>query len=115
MGRVVDDQRLGMHPLQQVGRRDVGEVERRILPHQDDVECRERAAPRFAQRKMVALIIAYRQWAHHREHLAIDERHPIGRVVENFMSPHLGFQEQRKGRIATDIDPLDRVHLNGDI
>jgi hypothetical protein len=27
----------------------------------------------------------------------------------------LRFQEQRKGRIAPDIDPFDRVHLNGDV
>jgi hypothetical protein len=27
----------------------------------------------------------------------------------------LRFQKQRKGRISADIDPLDRVHLYGDI
>ncbi len=31
------------------------------------------------------------------------------------MAAGLGFQHQREGGIAADIDPLDRVHLDGDI
>jgi hypothetical protein len=31
------------------------------------------------------------------------------------MLPRLSFQQQRKGRVAPDIDPFDRVHLNGDV
>jgi hypothetical protein len=31
------------------------------------------------------------------------------------MAAFLRFQEQRKGRIAADVDALDRVHLDGDI
>ena len=31
------------------------------------------------------------------------------------MAALLGLQQQSKGRIAADIDPLDRVHLHGDI
>ena len=36
--RVVDDQRLACDPLEQMGRGDVAEVERRILAHQHDVD-----------------------------------------------------------------------------
>ena len=31
------------------------------------------------------------------------------------MPARLGLQQQREGRIAADVDPLDRVHLHGDI
>jgi hypothetical protein len=27
----------------------------------------------------------------------------------------LRFEQQREGRIAADVDPVDRVHLNGDV
>ena len=36
--RVVDDQRLARDPLEQIGGGDVADVERRILPHQHDVD-----------------------------------------------------------------------------
>ena len=36
--RVVDHQGLVLDPLEQVGRGDVAEVERRILPHEDDID-----------------------------------------------------------------------------
>ena len=39
--RVVDDERLGMDALEQVGRGDVGEVEGRVLAHQHDVHLGE--------------------------------------------------------------------------
>jgi len=64
---------------------------------------------------MVALDVPHRQRPHRREHFAVDQRHQVGRVIENTMPPRLGFQQQRKGRIAADIDPLDRVHLHGDV
>ena len=37
LGRIVDHQRLGLDLLQDMGGRDVGHVERRVLAHQDDV------------------------------------------------------------------------------
>src|SRR5262245_42472522 len=42
------------------------------------------------------------------------EREIGRRVVEQRMPAPLGFQEQRKGRVAADIDAVDRVHLTGD-
>ena len=36
---IVDDQRLRLQPLEQVGRRDVSEIERRVLAQQHHVEC----------------------------------------------------------------------------
>ena len=37
LGRVVDDQRLPFEPVEDQGGGDIAQVERRILPHQDDV------------------------------------------------------------------------------
>ena len=31
------------------------------------------------------------------------------------MAARLRFQQQREGRIALDVDPLDRIHLHRDI
>ena len=30
------------------------------------------------------------------------------------MAPFLGLQQQGEGRVALDVDPLDRIHLNRD-
>ena len=55
---IVDDERARVHPLQQMGRRDIGEVERRVLPHQDYVENGERRAPGLSHGEMAAGDIA---------------------------------------------------------
>ena len=53
--RVVDDQRLALDPLEQMRRGDVAEVERRILPHQHDVDvAAEVEDPRLAEAIMIA-------------------------------------------------------------
>ena len=53
--RVVDDQRLALDPLEQVGRGDVAEVERRVLAHQHDVDVAAEVEDReVAEREMVA-------------------------------------------------------------
>ena len=31
------------------------------------------------------------------------------------MAARLRFQQQRERRVAADIDPLDRIHLHGDV
>jgi hypothetical protein len=104
-----------MDTLEQMRGRDVGEVERRVLPHQDDVECRQRHAPVVAESEMVAHDVADGERLHAGEHLALQHRHPVGRVIAERVSAGLRLQQQRKGRIAADIDPLDRVHLNRDV
>jgi len=42
-------------------------------------------------------------------------RQPVGRVIGQRMRARLRFEQQREGRIPADIDPLDRIHLYGDI
>jgi hypothetical protein len=115
VGRVVDDQRFRMHTLQQMRCRDVGKVERRILAHQDDVEGRQRGAPGLTQGEVVALVVADLHRLHRSVDLAVDKGEPVRRVIGNRMFPALRFQQQCEGRIAADVDPFDRVHLNGDV
>ena len=115
MRRIVDHQRLRMDALEQMRGGDVGEVERRVLAQQDHVEGRKLDAPRLTQGKVVADLVAHRQRLHAREHAAADLRQPVRRVVGQGVSARLRFQQQRKGRIAANIDPLDRVHLHGNI
>ena len=43
---------------------------------------------------------------------AVAHGQPVGRVVEKLISAPLRFQQHREGRIARDLDALDRVHLN---
>ena len=66
---------------------DVGEVERRVLPHQDDVERRELDALRLAEREVVALLVAHVERLHGREHLVAGKRQPVGRVIGDRVAP----------------------------
>jgi len=50
-GGVVHHQRLRMDAFEEMRRGDVGEIERRVLPQQDDVILRQRLAPRLASVK----------------------------------------------------------------
>jgi hypothetical protein len=42
-------------------------------------------------------------------------RQLVRRVIAEPMPARLRLQQHREGGIAADIDPLDRVHLHGDI
>ena len=64
---------------------------------------------------MIADLVAHGQRLHAREHAAPHLRQPVRRVVGQRVPARLRLQQQRKGRIAADVDPLDRVHLHGDI
>jgi len=67
-----------MDAIEHVGRRDIGEIERRILPQQHHVEGGEIDVPRLAERKMVAGDIAHHQRSHRGRQLAVAQRHPVG-------------------------------------
>ncbi len=114
MRRIVDHQRPGMDALEQVGRRHIGEVERRILAQQHHVKFRELHAPRLTQREMVAGLVAHAQGFDMGEHAAVEQRQPVGRVICKLVTAFLRFQQQGEGRVAFNIDPLDRIHLHRD-
>ena len=62
---------FGMDALQQMRGGDVGEVERRVLPQQHHVERGERDALAFAEREMVARLVAHLQRLHGGEHVVL--------------------------------------------
>ena len=70
-----------MDALEQMRRGDIGEIEGRVLPQQHDVEFCERNAARLAEREMIARLVAHAQRGHRREHLAVEQRQPVGRVI----------------------------------
>ena len=115
MARIVDHQGFGMDAVEHVGRRDIGEVERRVLAQQHHVEGGEVDMPRLAERDMVAGDIAHHQRPHRGRHFAVAQAQPVGRVIGQRVGARLRFQQQRERRIAADIDPLDRIHLHGDV
>jgi hypothetical protein len=115
MRGIVDHQRLRLDAFQHVRGGDIGEVERRILAQQHDVEAGEVGKPRLAQSEMVAGGIAHLQRPHRRRDLVVALHQPVGRVIAERMAAALRLQQQRKRRIAADVDPFDRVHLHGDV
>jgi hypothetical protein len=103
-----------MDALEEMRRRDVGHVERRVLPHQHDVDAREIEALGGVDAVMVALDVAHRERLHLGHHLAVPHREAVRRVIEQPVPARLRLQQQREGRIAGDPDLLDRVHLDRD-
>ena len=112
---IVHDQRLGVDALEEMRRGDVGEVERRVLPQQDDVEGFERFALRLAEREMIADLVAHGEQLHRRHQFLAAQRELVRRVIGKAVAALLRFQQQREGRIAADVDARDGVHLDGDI
>ena len=104
-----------MKPFEKMRRGDVGEIERRVLPQQDDVEVRQRLAPRLAEREMVAGLVAHGQHLDRRHQLLAAQRELVRRVIGQPVAALLRLQQQRKGRIAADVDARDGVHLDGDV
>ena len=57
---------------------DIGEIERRVLAQQHDVEGGEIDVPRLAEREMVAGDIAHRERPHRGRHFAVAQRQRSG-------------------------------------
>ena len=105
---------LGLNALENVRRRDIGEVERRVLPQQHHVDGRKIDELRLAEARVIALDVLDRQRLRHRLDALAVEPQPVGRVVQDAVAARLGFEKKREGRVAGDADALDRVHLHGD-
>ncbi len=97
-----------MDAFQEMGRGDVGEVERRVLPQQHDVEAVERLALRLAEREVIADLVAHGELLHRRHQLLAVQRQLVRRVVGNAVAALLRLEQQRKGGIAADVDARDR-------
>ena len=103
-----------MDALQEMGRGDVGEIEGRILAHEHRIHRRQIDPLGRAQGEVIALHVARLDGLRHGDHLAVAQGQAVGRVVQHPMPPPLGFEQQRKARIAGDLDAADMIHLDRD-
>ena len=111
--RIVDDQRLRLQPFQKMGRRDVGEVERRVLSQQHDVELAKVHAPGFAERGVDALLVFDREGCTGAKSLAPSATgvRACSRAARvHAPAPRAAARTWNLRR----FDPIDRIHLNGD-
>ncbi len=111
--RVVDDQRLGVNALEKMRRRDVGHVERRVLAQQHHVALRQILHARSRQLVVAALLVVDFECRAARQQLVTVQGEVLRRVVENVVPALLRLEQDGEGGIAADVDPLDRVHLDG--
>ena len=101
-----------MDRLQHVGGGDVAHVEGRVLPHQHDIALPEIGTALFASREVVAGFITHADIIAGGEQRAAAKRQRLRLVVEQRMAAPLCFQHHGEGRVALDVDGLDRVHLH---
>ncbi len=117
--RIVSHQRGALEPVEQQRSADIAEMERRILPHQHNVDILRQIDPApFPDGVMVALDPLDR----HRRRMRGDP--PAGRavafigqagdiVMPQLVAACLRGQHQRKRTVARDPDAFERVHLDG--
>ena len=74
-----------------------------------------RRAARLAEREMIADLVADGERLHRGDHVAAAQRQLVRRIVGQRVAARLRFQQQRKSRIAADVDARDGVHLDGDV
>ena len=92
---------------------DVAQVERRILPHQHDVDVfRQIDLARLTQRVVVAFHPLHGRRFGQRGERAILPRQRSDVVVEQRVAPRVRRKHQRKSRIAADLEVGERVHLD---
>ena len=113
-GRVVDDKGLGVDMLQQVGRRDVGHVERRILAHQDHIHGRKVDGLGRTEAGVVAQAPPQLEASRAGKHAAGAEAQIARQVMVETVAAILGLEAENECAVGLDIDGLDRIHLNGD-
>ena len=114
MRGVVDDKRFRVNALEQMRAGDIGQIKRRVLAQQHDVEIGQRDPRWLTEREMVASLVAHAQGFDAGEQPAIELGEAFGRVITQNVAALLRFQQQGKSRVAFDVDPLDRIHLHRD-
>ena len=68
----------------------------------------------FAKGEMVSPHVTYRECPAARGDCAVAKCEIARAVIEKRMPARLRFQREREGRIASDVDALDGIHLDGD-
>ena len=112
--RIVDHQRLGVNSLEEMRAGDVGEIERRILPQQHHVERREIGPLRFAERVVIADLVADGERLHRCDDVLSVQGKLIRGVVGEDVAAPLRLQQEGECGIAAHIDARDGIHLDGD-
>ena len=97
-----------------MGGGDIGHVEGRVLTHQHDIDAAEVQDLPRAQREMIAVDPAHRQRTGMGDDRTVPETEIVRQIMEQRMTAPRGFQRQRKGAVAVDVDCIDRIHLDRD-
>src|SRR5205807_4677569 len=98
--------------LQQMCSRNVCHVERRILPHEHDIRIAQIEYRGGAKREVVVPFVAHLKRSDVRGYSTIPQRQVTRTVVEKLVVSLLRFHGKCKGRVASDVDSLYRVHLD---
>ena len=113
--RIVDHQSLVLDPLEQVRGGDVAEIEGRVLAHEDDIDVAPEVEDlRLAEAVMVASDTLDGGRVAHRPQPPLGPAEGIGGVMVERVAELLRLEHDREGRIAGNVDPLERVHLHCD-
>ena len=101
-------------PIEQVRGRDVGEVERRVLAHQDHVQGGEVDGLWRAEADMVAALAADLERPRGGDDPALPVAQLARQVVVEPVAALLRLQRQGEAAVRVDVDGLERVHLDRD-
>ena len=69
----------------------------------------------LAEREMIAGLVADAEGLDRGDQFLAAQRELVRGVIGHAVAALLRLQQQRKGRIAADVDARDGVHLDGDI
>ena len=112
---VVDHQCFAGDAFQQVGRGDVTDIERRILPHQHDVDVGAEVQHfNVAGAEMIAIDVLHGHRPGAGTNPAVLIAQVIGQIMVEAVAALLGAKHQRESRIAGNANRFERVHLHGD-
>src|SRR5437763_16224035 len=95
-------------------RGDVGQIEGRILAHQNDIDPGEVEFLERPEPMVVALSADNFERPGARIEPPVLKRQRVGQIMEQGMPAGLCFEGQRKRRIRIDVDRIDRIHLDRD-
>ncbi len=113
--RIVDHERpVRRQQLEQMGRGDIGHVERRVLAHQDHVDAGEVELLRGAEAVMMAVAADHLERPPAGIEAPVAQAQRLGQVVEQRMAAGLRLEREGEGRIRIDVDRVDRIHLDRD-
>ena len=112
--RVVDDEGRGVDVLEEVGGRDVGEVEGRVLAHQDHVEPGEIDRLESSEGCMCAALAPDLERLGVRGEAPFAEAEIGGQVVVEGVPAALCLEGEDERAVGVDVDTVHMVHLDGD-